>query len=292
MSMIRRTFSTIFPKTGSRTEECLGQIFTQMHCAFYQRGSGNDREFSSEAPPQPSSSTSSHQSSLATTMSAPHEQDSIHAMSVFNPSRYTLAYHKIFYRELMLRMSPRHWYEVPHLSSITLTINAAQDTRLDRAQVPKSELLLYMLALEMIACQPANFIELSTHKGTGKAEGVISVLRGEHMLNFLEKLVYMVLPSQVGFEGSTQFQEVAQEVLPTRNQSKQRSRKASSDRNLPKRFFSDLKVTNLMLYPDFEQNFDLFEPLRSMQVRFEVEGGSRPEDAACLLSAFSLPIKY
>lgn len=28
----------------------------------------------------------------------------------------------------------------------------------------------------------------------------------------------------------------------------------------------DLKVDNLLLYPDFDHNFDLFEPLRSMQV--------------------------
>ena len=28
----------------------------------------------------------------------------------------------------------------------------------------------------------------------------------------------------------------------------------------------DLKVDNLMLYPDFEYNFEMFEPLRSMQV--------------------------
>ena len=27
------------------------------------------------------------------------------------------------------------------------------------------------------------------------------------------------------------------------------------------------QVTNLLLYPDFERNFDMFEPLRSMQVR-------------------------
>lgn len=30
--------------------------------------------------------------------------------------------------------------------------------------------------------------------------------------------------------------------------------------------FFYLQVTNLMLYPDFEANFDLFEALRSMQV--------------------------
>jgi hypothetical protein len=37
-----------------------------------------------------------------------------------------------------------------------------------------------------------------------------------------------------------------------------------------------VQVTNLMLYPDFEQNFEMFEPLRSMQVgvRGAIEGTS------------------
>ena len=37
-------------------------------------------------------------------------------------------------------------------------------------QVPKSDLLLHMLALEQVAAQPATFIELSNQSGTGKAE--------------------------------------------------------------------------------------------------------------------------
>ncbi len=74
------------------------------------------------------------------------------------------------YRELMLKISPRHWTSLPCLKSITLTINAALDTRLDKAQVPKSDLLLHMLALEQIASQPAKFIELKRQSGTMKAE--------------------------------------------------------------------------------------------------------------------------
>jgi hypothetical protein len=38
------------------------------------------------------------------------------------------------------------------------------------------------------------------------------------------------------------------------------------------RYAIDLKVDNLLLYPDFEANFDLFEPLRSMQVGFDMRG--------------------
>ena len=54
--------------------------------------------------------------------------------------------------------------------SITLSINAALDTRLDKPQPQKSELLLYMLALEIVAAQPVHFVELGNQSGTGKAE--------------------------------------------------------------------------------------------------------------------------
>ena len=37
-------------------------------------------------------------------------------------------------------------------------------------------------------------------------QGVRTKLEGETMLNFLEKLVYMILPNQIGFEGIAPFQ--------------------------------------------------------------------------------------
>ena len=39
-----------------------------------------------------------------------------------------------------------------------------------------------------------------------RLQGVRTKLEGETMLNFLEKLVYMILPNQIGFEGIAPFQ--------------------------------------------------------------------------------------
>ncbi len=36
-------------------------------------------------------------------------------------------------------------------------------------------------------------------------QGVTTTLVGEPMLNFLEKLVYLILPYQIGFEGAEAF---------------------------------------------------------------------------------------
>lgn len=36
-------------------------------------------------------------------------------------------------------------------------------------------------------------------------QGVQVVLQGEPMMDFLEKLIYMVLPTQIGFEGTSPF---------------------------------------------------------------------------------------
>lgn len=46
---------------------------------------------------------------------------------------------------------------------------------------------------------------------------------------------------------------------------------------------------NLLTYPDFEQNFSLFEPLRGMRVRLVMEGASAA-DCAALLGGMSLPV--
>lgn len=93
-----------------------------------------------------------------------------------------------------------------------------------------------------------------------------------------------------------------------------------------KLYSSELKVSNLLLYPDFEPLFELFEPLQSMQVseaaqlrckrcgrcgptwmdltsacfllwglpvqvRFVVEGAPSPEVATMLLSGYAMPVQ-
>jgi hypothetical protein len=168
---------------------------------------------------------------------------------------------------------------------------------------------------------------------------------GRIMLDFLEKLVYMILPNQIGFEGTSPFQVgslhltsdplaahpccmltmhrptmLVQEVPPS--QPPRPGKQPLEDPLQPKLFFSELKVSNLLLYPDFEPLFELFEPLQSMQVmkhsfidecahgprpdlcspllclvcaptqvRFVVEGAPSPEVAAMLLSGYAMPVQ-
>jgi hypothetical protein len=49
------------------------------------------------------------------------------------------------------------------------------------------------------------------------------------------------------------------------------------------------KIGNLLAYPDFEQAFALFEPVKTLRVRLVVEGRSR-EECALLLGGLSLPL--
>lgn len=213
-----------------------------------------------------------------------HTDTSYEAMTTFSQSRYSVAYREILYREMMLKTSPGRWTSVPRLKSITLTINAATDTHQASSTLPLQDLLLHQLALEMIAVKPADFIMPKGQLHSGKAEGVSVTLHGDAMMNFLEKLIYMVLPNQIGFEGAAPCKEVPSTKLP-------RPGTQPIVRTKPKHtYFSQFKVTNLMLFPDFEQNFELFEQLRSMQVRLDVEDASSPHVADLLLSALALPV--
>ena len=201
-------------------------------------------------------------------------------------NRLASAYEQIIHRELMLKVGPRKLSSVPKLKSITLAINADTDTKLGKEQVPKTDLLLHLLALEILTGQPALFQAAKSGQApSGRAEGVYVTLTGDSMMFFLEKLVHVVLPNMIGFEGLGPLEEVPPKRPPIEGK---RYPKVKPD--TPKAYSSDLRISSLLLFPDFERNFDLFEPLGSCHVKFEVECLS-PEAGALLLSAFSIPLK-
>jgi len=204
--------------------------------------------------------------------------------------RYDAAFHEVLYREMMLKLNPREWTSLPRLRSITLTIDAMEDTRLNRSPVPREDLLLHQLALETIAGAPARFF---TGRSTmqGRADGVAVTVDGTLALDMLEKLVYMVLPNQIGFEGASWPDEVELPVPMWRHPAHVARERERAARLHGRLYASDLKITNLLLFPDFEQHFEMFEPLRSMQVRIEVEGATSAHAANLLLSGFALPVR-
>ncbi|MEW5301767.1 MAG: hypothetical protein WDW38_008396 [Sanguina aurantia] len=190
-----------------------------------------------------------------------------------SPPRYQMMYRDIAYRELMLKSNPKKWSDVAGLQAITLTIGM-EDTRLEKTIAEKWELLLHLLALEHVGGRPATFIASPNKHYAEKSVGVKVTLTDSAMWDFLEKLVYLVLPNQIGFEGASQ---------PRRDST-----------YIPFHEFPtsivDLKVSNLLLYPDFEQDFALFESLRGMQVRIEVQRASKGRMTTMLMSALALPL--
>jgi hypothetical protein len=206
---------------------------------------------------------------------------------IFVPNRYSLYYDGILHRELMLKLGSRRLSSIPRLTSITLTIKAESDTKMGKEQVPKLDLLLHLLALEILSGSPASFLAAKSGQGqSGRAEGVYVTLTGDLMMTFLEKLVHLVLPNMIGFEGISSFQEVPPKRPPRPGAKPVRLKPDSTNS-----YYSDLRISSLLLFPDFERNFDLFEPLGSCQVRLEVDQCTGPDVAALLLSGFSIPVK-
>ncbi|KAG1658925.1 hypothetical protein FOA52_003095 [Chlamydomonas sp. UWO 241] len=218
-------------------------------------------------------------------------------MALTQRCRYDVAFHEILYRELMLKINPRAWTGVPKLRSVTLTVSTREDTRTNRDDVTRDELLLHLLALETLARAPAHFVAARMQ---GRTSGVAVSLTGQLALDFLEKLVYMVLPNQIGFEGASHPVEIpTPEAMWAAVRSAGGAGGAATtvavqqQGSVPtgKAYASELKITNLMLFPDFEQNFEMFEPLRSMQVRIEVDNAPSADVARLLLSGFALPVR-
>lgn len=206
---------------------------------------------------------------------------------IYSPNRFSLYYQGILHRELMLKLGSKRLSSIPRLTSITLTIRAESDTKMGKEQVPKVDLLLHLLALEILGGTPASFVAAKSGQGqSGRAEGVYVTLTGDLMMTFLEKLVHLVLPNMIGFEGLSSFQEV-----PPKRPPRPGAKPARLKPDSTKSYFSDLRISSMLLFPDFERNFDLFEPLGSCQVRFEVDQCTSPEAASLLLSGLSVPLK-
>ncbi|KXZ44290.1 hypothetical protein GPECTOR_70g521 [Gonium pectorale] len=187
----------------------------------------------------------------------------------------------------MLKLQPRSWQAVPRLVALEASIHASE-TLLEREIVERWELLLYSLALEFMTGRPAGFVLPPGSKPSSpRVVGVSVRLDAQNdpdaTYSFLEKLVHVLLPSQMGFEGVTPPMPANHDPWP--------GRKAEPDHRVaPLRpFATELKLTNLLAFPDLERHFSRFEALRGMRVRLEMEGVAA-EDCAALLSGLSVPL--
>jgi ribosomal protein L5 len=71
--------------------------------------------------------------------------------------------------------------------------------RLNASEVEKKDLFLFMLALEHLSGgAPVSFTRLPTTRSKTAASGVTCTITGADAFTFLEKLINVVLPNQVG----------------------------------------------------------------------------------------------
>eukprot|EP00798_Chlamydomonas_sp_ICE-L_P013226 gene13226-19067_t len=95
-------------------------------------------------------------------------------------------------------------------------------------------------------------------------------------------------PNQIGFEGALPPRAVA--IPPPSKRHIQGIKKTVPIHEVK------LKVNSLLLYPDFEYNFDMFQALRSMQAAQELQvcinvaDATSPEMARMLLQGMAIPV--
>ncbi len=123
------------------------------------------------------------------------------ASSHFLPSRLGLYHRDILQRELALKLQPRSLADLPRLLRVEASILAIE-TVLHEETVEKERLLLYLLALEVLTGRPATFTSPPNKnlglRATGVAVALDAQTDPEATFAFLEKLVHVILPNQVG----------------------------------------------------------------------------------------------
>ncbi|GLC38025.1 54S ribosomal protein L7, mitochondrial [Pleodorina starrii] len=239
---------------------------------------------SSSSSPRQTPSTSSSTSAAALAAAASH----------LAPCRLSQYVHTVLHRELMLKLGPRGWDQVPRLVAVEARVRASE-THLATEEVDKWELLLYSLALETLTGRTPTFTPPANSKNSAtRAAGVFLRLDArsdpDAVYGFLEKLVHVVLPNQVGFAGLPPPTLVGPPPGDKAAAAAAARAAANDHRRAPLRpHATEFRVSNLLQYPDFEQNFWLFEQLGGMRVRLVMEGASAA-DCGLLLSGLSLPV--
>eukprot|EP00879_Flechtneria_rotunda_P016389 GHRR01017147.1.p1 GENE.GHRR01017147.1~~GHRR01017147.1.p1 ORF type:complete len:225 (+),score=89.09 GHRR01017147.1:794-1468(+) len=119
----------------------------------------------------------------------------------YQRSRMQEFYTEHLARDLLLKLNMRNAQQLPAVRSIDLAISAKD--LLGRRYAEKWEMLLPALALEYITGQPAKFVQsgLKYYRSRNAITAVkVRVQQGTAM-DLLQKLVYVVLPSQNAFGG-------------------------------------------------------------------------------------------
>ncbi|WIA12542.1 hypothetical protein OEZ85_006203 [Tetradesmus obliquus] len=186
--------------------------------------------------------------------------------SQYQRSRLGEFYSAHLARELLLKLNLDNVQQLPRLKSIDLSISA-KDTH-GRRYAEKWEMLLPALALEYVTGQPASFVQsqVKYYRSKNAITAVKVRLVGGAALAVLQKLAYLVLPSQNAFAGV-------------------------SSRSLDRSGNLHFRIQKLINFPDFEEQYEIFEALGSLHISVNMAGTQgRRGRSQLLMSGLQLPM--
>jgi ribosomal protein L5 len=182
-------------------------------------------------------------------------------------SRLLEFYERVLSRELLLKLNVRSAAELPRVDRVTLAVQARAVAGAPR--VEKWELLLQALALELISGEPAAFAvpKAKYYAKRNTVTGVRVTLRGRAAHDALDKIAYLLLPSQNAFEGLLVRQLDAAGGL-------------------------HFRVSTMVNLPDFEDMYETFENVGALDVDVALRGARRRrrERSQVLLTGLQLPV--
>jgi large subunit ribosomal protein L5 len=171
-------------------------------------------------------------------------------------------YQQIICQDLLLKQSYNNVMELPSINKINLNTSSHLFVQDKKYIVPA------LVALEFITGQKIKYTSAKKSIATFKIRqhqilGCKITLRNEYMYNFLSKFLVIIAPRIRDFSGIT--------------------------RKNKQNFHFTVGIKNLMIFPELENHFELFETCKGLNITFCISS-KKAKDALLLYSAFQLPI--
>jgi len=171
-------------------------------------------------------------------------------------------YEKIVRKDMLDKYEYTNAHQIPHIEKITLNVS------FKKAVMSRQAIIPVLLGLEIITGQRAKVTRAKKSIAgfkvrEGMIVGCMVTLRGLPMYDFLDRLVTLVLPRHRDFNGL-------------------------SISNLDGRGNCNFGLSEFVLFPEIEQDYDKFEQLRGMDIAITTST-CHDQEALALLSGLLLP---
>ena len=191
-----------------------------------------------------------------------HILDEQSAFFSIQRNRYKKYYQQIICQDLLLKQNYKTIIELPSLQKIVLNTTSKLYT------TDKKNILPALMAIELISGQKAKLTSAKKSIASFKIRenqiiGCKTTLRHLSMYLFFEKLLTIVLP-RVRYFSSVQI------------------------KNLDNHGNFSLGITNLLIFPEIENYFELFDVLRGLNINIVISAQNK-KDALVFYSAFQIP---